>query len=162
MRLYLLRHGKAPSAAVAGVAKDFDRPLSDAGRADVRKAARHLAKRGARPALILHSPLKRAAETATEAAAVLKPARGLEPFKPLSNEISAEDLAERLRQRCQGLPEVLAVGHQPQLGELVAVLSKAIFSLMPAGLVALEVRDDGGASFLWAVNPEDIVEETQD
>jgi len=156
LRLYLLRHGMSPSAAEAGVAKDFDRPLSDAGRAEVRKAARHLDERGARPVLILHSPLKRAAETAREAAAVLKPAQGLEAFTPLANELSCEDLAERLRQRCRDLSEVLAVGHQPQLGELVAVLSKALFHLKPAGLVALGLKDDGSASFLWAVNPEEL------
>jgi phosphohistidine phosphatase len=158
MRLYILRHGRSPNAAEAGVATDFDRPLSDAGRADVRKAARHLGQRGARPALILHSPLKRAVETAQEAAALLQPAQGLEVFKPLANELSAEELAEALRQRCRGLSEAVAVGHQPQLGELVAVLSKAIFSLKPAGLVALEVKDDGMASFLWAVNPEELPE----
>jgi phosphohistidine phosphatase len=156
MMLYILRHGRSPSAAQAGVAKDFDRPLSDAGRAEVRKAARHLGERGARPILILHSPLQRAVETAREAAAVLKPAQGLEVFAPLANELSAEELAGRLRQRCQNLGEVLAVGHQPQLGELVAVLSKAIFSLKPAGLAALGLKDDGSAAFLWAVNPEEL------
>jgi phosphohistidine phosphatase SixA len=49
----------------------------------------------------------------------------------------------------------MAVGHQPQLGELVALLSRAVFSLKPAGLVALELKDEGPASFLWACNPED-------
>ncbi len=156
MRLYLLRHGRSPSAAEAGVAKDFDRPLSDLGRADVRKAARHLGERGARPVLILHSPLQRAFETAREAASAIKPAPELEAFAPLANKLSAEDLAGRLRQRCHDLSEVLAVGHQPQLGELVAVLSQALFNLKPAGLVALELKDDGSASFLWAVNPEEL------
>jgi phosphohistidine phosphatase len=156
MKLYLLRHGRSPSAAEAGVAKDFDRPLSDAGRADVRKAARHLGERGARPVLILHSPLRRAAQTAQEAAAVLQPAPGLEAFAPLTGGLSTEELAKRLRQRCRALSEVVAVGHQPQLGELAAFLSKAIFNLKPAGLVALEAKDDGSASFLWAVNPEEL------
>jgi len=156
MKLYLLRHGRSPSASAAGVAKDFDRPISSAGRAEVRKAARHMSGRGARPVLILHSPLRRAAETAQEAAAVLKPTQGLEVFAPLANELSAEDLAGRLRQRCQDLSEVLAIGHQPQLGELIAVLSKTIFNLKPAGLVALDVKDQGPAAFLWACNPEDL------
>ena len=43
MRWYLLRHGHSPSAAAAGVATDFDRPLSDGGRDAVRKVARLLA-----------------------------------------------------------------------------------------------------------------------
>ena len=156
MRLYLLRHGRSLSVAEAGVAKDFDRPLSDGGRAEVRKTALHLGERGARPVLILHSPLQRAAETAQEAAAVLKPAQGLEAFAPLANELSAEELASRLRQRCRDLSEVLAVGHQPQLGELVAVVSKALCNLKPAGLAALGLKDDGTGSLLWAVNPEEL------
>ncbi|MBI5239970.1 MAG: phosphohistidine phosphatase SixA [Elusimicrobia bacterium] len=156
MKLYILRHGQSPSAAEAKVAKDFDRPLSEQGRRDVRRAARLLAERGAHPDLILHSPLVRAAQTAKEAAAVLKPARGLEAFTPLANELPAEDLAGELRRRSQGLGEVLAVGHQPQLGELVAALSNAVFNLRPAGLVSLELKDSGPASFLWACNPEDL------
>ncbi len=156
MRWYLLRHGHSPSAAAAGVATDFDRPLSDGGREDVRKVARLLAARGARPDLILHSPLQRAAQTALEAAAVLKPAQGLEAFPPLANEAGPEELAAALRDRGRGCSELLIVGHQPQLGELVAVLSKAVFSLRPAGLVALELKDDAPASFLWAANPEEI------
>ena len=87
---------------------------------------------------------------------MLMPARGLEAFPPLANEVSAEELAERLQSRGRGLTEVLAVGHQPQLGELVAVLSKALCNLKPAGVVALGLKDDGPASFLWAVNPEEL------
>lgn len=156
MKLYILRHGQSPSAAEAKVRKDFDRPLSPQGRRDVSRAARLLAERGARPELILHSPLKRAVETAQEASSVLKPARGLEAFAPLANELSVEDLAEELRRRGKGLGEVMAVGHQPQLGELVAVLSGAVFNFRPAGLACLELKDSGPASFLWACNPEDL------
>ena len=156
MKLYILRHGHSLGTAEAGVAKDFDRPLSEQGRRDVRRAARLLAERGARPELILHSPLKRAVETAQEASAALKPARGMEAFAPLANELSVEELAQELRRRSRGLGEVMAVGHQPQLGELVAALSGAVFNFRPAGLVSLELKDSGPASLLWACNPEDI------
>ena len=156
MKLYILRHGSSPNAAEAGVARDFDRPLSEQGRTDVRKAALLLAGRGARPDVILHSPLVRAVQTAREAAAALQPPRGTEAFPPLANELSAEELAEKLRRRCQGLAEAMAVGHQPQLSELVAGLSKTLFNFKPAGLVALELKEEGPASFLWAANPEDL------
>ena len=156
MKLYLLRHGKSPSAAEAGVATDFDRPLAPDGREDVRKMARLLAERGVRPDLILHSPLKRAVETATEAAGVLKPAQGLETFSPLANELGPEDLAEQLRRRCRDVSEVVAVGHQPQLGELAAYLSRGSCNLRPGGTVALELAAEGPARCLWTCNPEDI------
>jgi phosphohistidine phosphatase len=156
MRWYILRHGHSPSAAEAGVARDYDRPLSEAGREDVRRVATLLAERGARPALVLHSPLKRAAQTAAEAAAILRPAQGLEAFPPLANELGPEELTEALRRRGRDVPELLIVGHQPQVGELVLVLSHAVSSLRPGGVAALEPKDDGSAAFLWACNPEDI------
>jgi len=156
MRLYLQRHGQSLSAAEAGVASDSDRPLSDQGRGEVRRVARRLAERGARPVIILHSPMIRAAQTAAEAAGILKPAQGLEAFAPLSNELPAEELAVELRRRTEGLPDVVAVGHQPQLGLLVAVLSQAVFNPRPGGAVALELKAEGPAAFLWACNPEDL------
>jgi phosphohistidine phosphatase len=156
MKLYILRHGESPAAADAGVARDFDRPLSEQGRRDARRAARLLAERGAKPELILHSPLVRAAQTAEEAAGVLKPVGGLEAFPPLANALSAEALSQELRRRSQDLGEIMAVGHQPQLGELVESLSQAVFNLRPAGLAVLELKDEGPASFLWACNPEDL------
>jgi phosphohistidine phosphatase len=155
MRLYLMRHGQSPSAAEAGVPGDFERPLSELGRDDAGRVARELFRRGARPALILHSPLRRAAETAAEAATWLKPLQGSQAFEPLSNELSAEDLAEELNKRAAGLSEILAVGHQPQLGELTSYLCRASFAFRPAGAAAIDLQD-GSGSFLWACNPEDV------
>ncbi len=156
MKLYLLRHGHALSASEAGVASDCERPLSRAGQDDVRKIVSHLASLGAKPVLILHSPFKRAIETAALAAAVLKPARGTEAFFPLSNELPAGDLAAALQRRCDGLDEVVAVGHQPQMGELILALSRAIFNLRPGGTVTLEINPEGPATFLGGCNPEEL------
>ncbi|HAM36619.1 MAG TPA: phosphohistidine phosphatase SixA [Elusimicrobia bacterium] len=156
MKLYLLRHGQSATASEAGVARDFDRPLSPLGRDDVHRMARYLAEQGARPGVILHSPLLRAAQTAEVALSVLKPSQGLEAFAPLANELPAEDLAAELTRRGAGIAELLAVGHQPQLGELLAHLAKVPFSLRPGGVAALEIKAEGPASFLWARNPEEI------
>ena len=156
MRLHLMRHGHAPSAAESGVASDFERPLSPQGREDAGRVARELARRGAKPALILHSPLRRAAQTAAEAAAWLKPPQGLEAFGPLANELSVEELAAALEQRAGGLGEVLAVGHQPQLGELTMLLSRAMFAFRPAAAVLLDIKAGAPAAFLWACSPDEI------
>lgn len=152
MKLYLLRHGHSPSAHEAGVEDDFHRPLSDAGRASVTRTINELSRQGAVPALILHSPLRRAVETAGLAAKLLNPAEGAELFLPLQNELGPPDLLEALRRRCEGLEEVLAVGHQPQLGELAAHLSGRICELRPGGLIALDLAP---ARLLWACNPEE-------
>lgn len=155
VRLYLMRHGHSPSPVEAGVKTDFERPLSDRGRAAAEKAVRHLLEQGARPSLILHSPLVRAVQTAQAAAKVLGPGAPSEMFAPLKNELPPPELAAELRRRCADLSEVLAVGHQPQLGELVAFLSGRLAELRPAGLAALDL-DDGGAKLLWWRNTEDL------
>ncbi len=155
MRLYILRHGHAPGVSEARVASDAERPLSESGRQDVRAAASEILERGGRPALILHSPLRRAAETAREAAAVLKPAQGVELFSPLSNELPGPELWSRLEKRCADIEEVLAVGHMPQLGELAACLCGTSFAIKTAGLVALETHPNGSMAALWSRNPEE-------
>ena len=153
MKLYLLRHGHAPSASEAGVATDFERPLSELGRADVRRSAERLLERGGRPRLILHSPLLRAVQTAALAKDVLGPAQGAEAFGPLSNAAAAPELFAALQKRLSGVPETLLVGHQPQLGELAAFLANQVLELRPAGLIALEIKPEAGAAVLWTANP---------
>lgn len=155
MRLYLLRHGHAPSIADAGVRADFDRPLSEAGRAAVRESIGHLIGQGGRPSLILHSPLKRAAQTAQEAGELLKPAAGLEAFPPLSNAMPAEELFAAIKPRMSDLKELLLVGHQPQLGELAVHLSGKIVELRAGGMIALELPPKDRARILWHRNPGD-------
>jgi phosphohistidine phosphatase SixA len=137
VKLYVMRHGHSPSAAEAKVAGDAERPLSDRGRADVRAQAQALRDAGGKPAVILHSPLRRAAETAAEASAVLGVAA--RPFGPLANQMGPDDLALELAAPLAKAGELLAVGHQPQVGELCAWLAGRLFEFKPAGLVALEL-----------------------
>lgn len=158
MKLYLMRHGHSPSVTEAAVASDFDRPLSPQGRQAVRAMAEKLKASAGRPAVVLHSPLKRAEQTAREAAAVLSPAKPPRAFVPLSNELGPEDLATALSSVLAENAEVLAVGHQPQLGELAAWLAGDIFELRPGGLIALEVASPlkaRSAVVLLARNPGD-------
>ena len=150
-RLYLMRHGHSPSTQEARVSKDALRPLSDKGRADARAIAAEIAKRGGKPSLILHSPLTRAVQTAGEAAALLKPAGGAVVFDPLDNTRPAEELAAELQERCGAVDEVLAIGHQPQIGELVALLGGKIFDMSPATVVALELGPSPRP--LWLASP---------
>lgn len=147
-----MRHGHAPSAAEARVAKDALRPLSDLGREDARRMAAALARRGGAPALILHSPLLRAVQTAAEVASVLKPASGSELFVPLDNTRPAEEVERELAARAAAFDEVLAVGHQPQIGEVAALLGKAAFEMRPATIVALELSP--APRVLWSLSPE--------
>lgn len=156
MRLYLLRHGHALSALEAKVQSDAERPLSDQGIQDIGRMARFLVDRGAAPSVILHSPLKRAVQTAGKAAPAWSNRPAVEVFEPLSNVLGPEELLPLLEERGAGLDEILAVGHQPQLGELAQFLTGESFSLRPGGVIAVETGAEGFRK-LWAFNPEDLL-----
>jgi phosphohistidine phosphatase len=151
-RLYLMRHGHAPTTTEAGVPADALRPLSDAGREDARRMAAELLRRGGAPSLILHSPLLRAAQTAAEVASVLKPSAGRESFAALDNTRPAEEVEREIAARAASVDEVLAVGHQPQIGEIAALIGKTLFEMRPAAIVAIEVSPV--PRVLWSLSPE--------
>lgn len=151
-RLYLMRHGHSPTPAEAGVSKDALRPLSERGRDDVRRMAAELKRRGGAPGLILHSPLLRAVQTAAEAASVLEPSSGAQVYAPLDNTRSAEEVAAELAERGAEVDEVLAIGHQPQVGEIAALLGRVLVEMPPATIVALELTPV--ARILWTASPE--------
>ncbi|MBI4385793.1 MAG: histidine phosphatase family protein [Elusimicrobia bacterium] len=152
MKLYLLRHGHSPSLQEAGVTTDADRPLSAAGREAIRRAARFLRDQGAHPQVILTSPLRRAQESAEEAARTLTPPQGVQPWVLLENRVSGKELWKPLQSRAAGLAELLVVGHQPQLGELLLSLSGKDIAIAPGGLVALAVNPEK-SSLLWVQAP---------
>lgn len=152
MKLFLLRHGQSPSASEAGVSTDAERPLSPKGRADALDSAKEILAKGGKPTLILHSPLRRAVETAAAAAEVLKPARGTLSFDALANALPPPELQEALSPHLRA-GELLAVGHQPQLGELACHLCRQVFDLRPAGVIALDAPKSGEAKLLWSRNP---------
>jgi phosphohistidine phosphatase len=147
-----MRHGQSPSTSEAGVKTDAQRPLSEKGRADARRMAEEIVKRGGRPSLVLHSPLLRAAETAKAAAAVLK----TEPvvFIPLDNTLPPDQVLEHLRKRAGAAADVLAVGHQPQIGEIAALLTSELYEIRPAGVVAVELGSS--PRLLWSANADEL------
>ena len=153
MKLYVLRHGLSLSVSEAKVATDAERPLADLGKKDVRAQAQELKTKGGSPSAILCSPLKRARETAEEAASVLKPKSGVSVFEPLSNQTTGAELFDALKKDAPKVPELMVVGHQPQLGEMVAHLVGNAVDLRPGGLIALELGKDGKAKLLWNKNP---------
>jgi phosphohistidine phosphatase SixA len=151
-RLYLMRHGHSPTPAEAGVKTDFLRPLSDKGRRDARLMAEEILKRGGRPSLVLHSPLLRAVQTASLAALALGTAA--ENFALLDNTRPASEVLAALEKRAADVDEVLAVGHQPQIGELAALLTDEVYEIRPAGLVAVELAPR--TRLLWTLNADEL------
>ena len=114
MKLWLMRHGDA-----LHLAPDGSRPLSEEGRAEALRAGAFLKRMKADPALILHSTLRRSAETAAHVAQELgalgrlSEREGLQPGDDPQNwlfELAAEEA------------DVLLVGHLPFLSLLASLL----------------------------------------
>lgn len=113
MQLFLVRHAIAvPSAE--GV-PDAGRPLTDEGRKRFTRAVRGLDRIGIRLDRVLHSPWTRAVETAELLDRILDGEFEVEPA--LARDPDA-DLPARLARG----ERVAAVGHEPWMSELLALL----------------------------------------
>jgi phosphohistidine phosphatase len=143
MRLYVMRHGPAEDRAATG--RDFDRALTPAGRDVVGRAARALRAEGG-PARVLSSPLRRARETAE----IVVQSLSLDPPE-LHDDLAVDaglplDLIGAL---ARAGTDVLLVGHQPVVEDLVRQLADPVPVPLPGGfrtalIVMLErVAPDG-------------------
>lgn len=152
MDVFLIRHAEALDRAAP--IDDAHRPLTAHGRRDARKLGKALRKAGVELDAIVTSPLVRAVETAElvavgldfdpplEVAAELGPAR--DPAK-----VVKEVLLPR-----GDLRAVAVVGHQPQLGALLALLLGGA-APPPAKASAIRLRWDGPeapARFKWVLH----------
>jgi phosphohistidine phosphatase len=146
-RLVILRHGDAETAA-AGMA-DFDRGLTDEGRAEAQSAGRLLAEAGIAPDLALVSDARRARET-WEAAA---PAFGETKLR-LDHALYNATLPVLARAAEEALVEastVILVGHNPGLHGLALELARgdgqALGRGFPTGAAAVFAFEDGKPRF---------------
>lgn len=150
MFVYLVQHGLAASKE-----EDPARPLTPAGRDEVVRMARAVAAVGARPASILHSGKKRAAQTAEIFAEHAGPAHGIHAADGLDPGDAPQRAAERLRQAGEPL---MLVGHLPHLARLVGLLvagdpAREVVAFRNAGVVCLE-RGESGFAVRWILVPE--------
>lgn len=142
-----MRHASALSAREAGVSSDGERPLSGSGLKEARAAAEELSVRGFRPSSIITSPLKRALQTAQQAASVFDGA----DIRPEPGLASAADPAELARTLVRGAAgPLLVVGHHPAIGLMAAPFLGKVFSFSTAGFLRLTISEDGKASVLDA------------
>lgn len=120
MELLILRHAIALPRDPKRWPDDGKRPLTLEGVKRARRAALGLKRMAKRPALVLTSPLVRARDTAgifAQAAGWPKAAE----CAALSPGGSPEDVLESLRRRGGKAQCVAVVGHQPHLGQLLAL-----------------------------------------
>jgi phosphohistidine phosphatase len=152
MHLYLLRHADAEDLRTS----DADRTLTPKGREQSETVARFCRRCAVRPDYILTSPFRRAQQTADAVAAALDIPTVVENF--LASGMDAATALRELRAYL-GCQSVMIVGHQPDLGELIAALlaldSPMAFPVPKASLTALDVRSlsRAGASLIFALPP---------
>jgi len=119
--LYVMRHGLAVTRGSVRFSDDAQRPLVPEGKEKMREIAGGLKRMGFEVDWIVTSPLVRAVETAgiiAESLASSVPVDVCDAMRPGG---SPEDLLAFLAKR-PNLRRVLVVGHEPDLGELVARL----------------------------------------
>jgi len=137
--LLILRHAKS-SWADPGMA-DHDRPLNDRGKRDAPRMGRLIAEQGLHPDVIVSSTAKRARSTTQR---VIE-AGGFTCPKHLLEELylaPPETYMETLRQLDDTGQRVLAIGHNPGLEGLVALLTGGYETLPTAALVQIDFDVD--------------------
>lgn len=149
MRCYLVRHGHAQSEI-----EDPARPLSDRGREEVTRVARHVRAMGLRVAEIRHSGKLRARQTAEILAEHLSPTGGnhdMEGLAPMDDPDKARASIEAARE------PIMLVGHLPHLSRLASALilgdpAQEVLQFM-AGAIACLDRVEGRFQLQWLLTP---------
>jgi phosphohistidine phosphatase len=123
VRVFLVRHAEAEPGE-----PDELRALTKHGRRQAQELAERLARRGIEPDAVLSSPLLRARQTAETIAAGV--GATAEPDERLAPGATADDLRAVVAGRGE---TVVAVGHQPDCGQIAAAISGGPAPQFPAG-----------------------------
>jgi phosphohistidine phosphatase len=131
VRLHLVRHAHAGDP-LRWDGPDAARPLSDKGRRQASDLGAFLAAAGVRPSRIVTSPKVRARQTADIVGAALR----VEPEQDdrLAVDCDLETLDAILEEGFAS--EVMVVGHDPYLSELLSELMGAADQVMRKGAIA--------------------------
>ncbi len=159
MRLYVVRHAEAVDARPG--LTEFDRYLTADGRRGFRKTADRLVEQGGRPEVILTSPLVRAVQTAEILAERMDFEGPVAAWSGLAPGCGWKEWEEILAAN-GSVSELAVVGHEPDMGTLVATLLglPARLPLRKGGIVALdgvEAASEAPARRLWAAADGEIL-----
>jgi len=163
MNLFILRHGLAVEPGSAGFKRDSDRPLTPKGERKLWKIGQAVEELEICFDWILSSPYLRARQTAEIIAEVLDVPKKLEMCEALAPGGSPARLIDTINARKPAPENVLLVGHEPYLSELISLLisgSKDIPLIMKkAGLCKLAVdslRNGKCATLEWLLAPKQL------
>lgn len=138
-KLIVFRHAKA--VHVPGM-DDRERPLTERGESDAKRAGDEIRGLGLQPDLVLCSPSVRTRQTAELAF----------PGGPISFETEiyqayAEELLELVRGADPGLGTLVVCGHNPAVHELAIALGGGEYPFRPGAFAVIEV--DSAWVDLW-------------
>lgn len=161
--LYLLRHAK--SSWKDPELQDFDRPLNERGREATPLVGRFIRKSKLRVDLLLSSPAARARQTAD----LVKESAGLSAellYDERIYEADAVALLEVVTQAAESADALMLVGHNPEMEELLTLLTGEEQRMPTATLacVALDVDKWGKTRartgrLEWLVRPKELAED---
>jgi phosphohistidine phosphatase len=140
MDLYFLRHGLAGHAS-QWKGDDWDRPLTEEGRARLRQEGETMARLELVPEVVLSSPLLRALETAQTVAPYLTKAPRVSVEKRLAPGFGPKQLAQIL-EAYAGSQSLMLVGHEPDFSETIGdLIGGGQVVCKKGGLAWVEVPD---------------------
>lgn len=150
MQVYLVQHGDAKPET-----EDPARPLSDRGREEVKRVARHAAALGLQVAEIRHSGKLRARQTAEIFAATLAPSHGIQEMAGLAPGDAPGKAGGEIESTREPL---MLVGHLPHLRRLASQLlvgepEREIIQFRNGAIICL-VKSEGGWLLQWILTPE--------
>ncbi len=148
IQLALARHAKSDWADSS--LDDHDRPLNARGLRDAPDVARRVLRTGVRPELIITSTALRARTTAEHFAAVFDA-----EVAEIAELYLAPGPAILQIARDSGVAEVLVVGHDPGMSELVSALAGRDVS-MPTAAVAVFTWESADWDAVGTVPPDDV------
>jgi uncharacterized protein len=154
MRLYLVRHGLANWPSWGGT--DAERPLNPVGLRLLQTAGPQLAALRVRPDLILHSPYRRAQQTAEILAETLGVPDRRQAYDALRPGFNAKELKKLLVAQAQ-CAELMLVGHAPDVAEIVRCLTGGVSQFKEGTVALVKVDDldkDPEGTLLWLIPPD--------
>ncbi|MEN3038020.1 MAG: phosphohistidine phosphatase SixA [Candidatus Kryptonium sp.] len=153
MIIYLVRHADAEQKKPG--MSDFDRSLTELGKETTRKMAIFLKKMNLKIDLIISSPLVRAVQTAEIIRDILQIQSEIVNINELVPGSDFQSLMKVITSF--GCENILAVGHEPHLGEFLAWLmgiSKPIeFEKNSVACVEVSLFGGSGSKLNWLIHP---------
>src|SRR5258708_2208809 len=163
MNLFILRHGLAVEHGTPGYADDASRPLTVEGKAKLREITRAMEKLDLDFDVIISSPYQRARQTAEITAVELDLVKKLSFSDALIPDGSAKELISHVNQIKPRPEDILLVGHEPYLSDLISFLVSGgrdfSVELKKGGLVKLSMealKHGRCASLEWLLTPKQM------